>query len=439
MSKSFCLIASLCAVLCGNGLHAQNTDRRMLSLDEMFRLADENSSSIKSYNTGKEAAAMAVKTAKAQRLPDISASLSASYLGDGYLWDRDFSNGQTISMPHFGNNFALQASMTVYSGGAINSGIALAELGEQMAALDWQKNQQDIRFILTGYYLNLFKLENQASVIEKNIDLTKIVIKNMEARREQGSALKNDITRYELQLENLKLQLTKVNDSKKIMNHQLVTTLHLPADTEIVPDTTLLTSDAVAGNEDEWQQKASTSNLSLQQSGLNVEMSRQKEKLERSELLPKIAVVAEEHLDGPITIEVPVLDNNFNYWFVGIGVKYNISSLFKSNKKVKQARLQTRQAMEQQTLAREQVENAVQAAYTDYLTSFTELQTQKKKTELARQNYDVTDNRYRNELALLTDMLDASNTRLDAELGLVNARIDVIYNYYKMKYLTHTL
>ena len=149
--------------------------------------------------------------------------------------------------------------------------------------------------------------------------------------------------------------------------------------------------------------------------------------------------MAEEHLDGPITIEVPVLDNNFNYWFVGIGVKYNISSLFKSNKKVKQARLQTRQAMEQQTLAREQVENAVQAAYTDYLTSFTELQTHKKKTELARQNYDVTDNRYRNELALLTDMLDASNTRLDAELGLVNARIDVIYNYYKMKYLTHTL
>lgn len=122
-----------------------------------------------------------------------------------------------------------------------------------------------------------------------------------------------------------------------------------------------------------------------------------------------------------------------------MGVKYNISSLFKSNKKVKQARLQTRRAMEEQTLAHEQVENAVQAAYTDYLTSFTELQTQTKKTELANQNYKVTDNRYRNDLALLTDMLDASNTKLDAELGLVNARIDVIYNYYKMKYLTHTL
>lgn len=49
-------------------------------------------------------------------------------------------------------------------------------------------------------------------------------------------------------------------------------------------------------------------------------MNEQKVKLERSELLPKIALVAGEHLDGPITIEVPVLDNNFNYWYVGVGI-----------------------------------------------------------------------------------------------------------------------
>mgnify|MGYP001778007797 CR=1 FL=1 len=29
--------------------------------------------------------------------------------------------------------------------------------------------------------------------------------------------------------------------------------------------------------------------------------------------------------------------------------------------------------------------------------------------------------------------------KLSADLSLVNARINVIYNYYKMKYITHTL
>ena len=62
---------------------------------------------------------------------------------------------------------------------------------------------------------------------------------------------------------------------------------------------------------------ASQSNVGLQQAQLAMKMNEQKVKLERSELLPKIALVAGEHLDGPITIEVPVLDNNFNYWYVG--------------------------------------------------------------------------------------------------------------------------
>ena len=168
-------------------------------------------------------------------------------------------------------------------------------------------------------------------------------------------------------------------------------------------------------------------------------MNEQKAKLERSELLPQIALVAGEHLDGPITIEVPVLNNNFNYWYIGVGVKYNLSSLFKNNKKVRQAKLNIRKTQEEYVLAQEQVENSVQANYANFLTFFTDLRTQEKSVELANQNYSVTSNRYKNDLALLTDMLDASYMKLSADLALVNARINVIYSYYKMKYITHTL
>lgn len=244
---------------------------------------------------------------------------------------------------------------------------------------------------------------------------------------------------YELQKETLKLQLAKVQDTRKIMNHQLVTTLHLPAGTEIVPDSTLLNEEVTALAENDWQMMASQSNVGLQQAQLAMKMNEQKVKLERSELLPKIALVAGEHLDGPITIEVPVLDNNFNYWYVGVGIKYNLSSLFKNNKKVRQAKLNVCRAQEEYSLAQEQIENGVQANYVNFLTSFTDLRTQEKSVELADQNYNVTSNRYKNDLALLTDMLDASNMKLSADLGLVNARINLIYSYYKMKYITHTL
>ena len=46
MSKKRWLIVPLCAVLCSQGLFAQTLDRRVLGINEMFRLADENSQSI---------------------------------------------------------------------------------------------------------------------------------------------------------------------------------------------------------------------------------------------------------------------------------------------------------------------------------------------------------------------------------------------------------
>jgi outer membrane protein len=436
MSKTSRLIVLCSAVLCSQYLCAQS---RTMGIEEMFRLADENSKSIQTYRTGKEVADENLKAAKAQRLPDISASLSGSYWGNGKLWDRDFSNATKIDMPHWGNNFALKAQQVVYAGGAISSGIELAELEKQLAEMDWQKNRQEIRFLLVGHYLNLYKLHNQIEVLHKNLELTDQLIANMQARLEEGTALENDITRYELQRETLRLQLAKVEDACKIANHQLVITLHLPEGTVVQPDTTLNDSRIQTLSEANWQELAAQNNLNLQQAETGIKVNRQRVKMERSERLPKISLVAAEHLDGPITIEVPVLDNNFNYWYVGVGVKYNISSLFKNNRKLKAARLNVRKAQETYELTQEQTNHAVQESYVNFLTSFTDLRTQQKSVELADQNYSVTSNRYQNDLALLTDMLDASNMKLSADLGLVNARINVIYNYYKMKYITHTL
>ena len=59
--------------------------------------------------------------------------------------------------------------------------------------------------------------------------------------------------------------------------------------------------------------------------------------------------------------------------------------------------------------------------------------------ELANQNYTVIRDRYKNDMALITDMLDASNSKLTAEVQLVNAQINIIYNYYKLLYISGTL
>jgi len=427
----------LCATaLCSQGLYAQS---QLMGIDELLRLADAQSKSIQTYRTGTEAAGEALKAAKAQRLPDVNVSLSASYLGNGKIWDRDFGNAMTVDMPHFGNNFAIEAQQVIYAGGAISSGIRQAELGKQLAELDLQKDIQKVRFLLLGHYLNLYKLDNHIKVLQDNIRLTDEVIANMKAKREQGTVLKNDITRYELQKEQLNLQLTRARDARTTANFQLVTTLHLPEGTEIKPDTAMLEQKIQTLTENEWQDMARANNILLKQTQTAIRLNEQKVKQERAERLPHISIVAADHLDGPVTIEVPALDNNFNYWYIGVGIKYNLSSLFKNSNRLRQARLNVRQAQENHQLAQEKIKNDVQEGYVNFMTSFTDLRTQEKSLKLADENYNVTDNRYKNGMALLTDMLDASNMKLNAGMELVNARTNILYNYYKMKYITHTL
>ena len=431
MSKVRLLIMVLCASLWAMGSYAQKS--YVLTLEQIFALADENSKALKVEEAAVTEAQQAVKEARNGYLPDIGISLSASYLGNGHLSDRDFSNGQSIKMPHFGNNLAVEATQLIYGGGAVTNGVAMAKLKEEMAGVNREAARSRIRFMLTGFYLDLYKLQNVLKVYDRNIELAKIVIKDTKARNEAGVALQNDVTRYELQLKNLELARRRVENSIEILNYDLVTMLGLPADTQIQPDTTLLDRSLPVEGIAYWQQMAESNAHTVKQSALAVEIGERAEMLARAERRPTVALFAANHFDGPITIEVPVINKNFNYWYIGVGVSFPIHSLYKANKSIRQAQYSTMLSRRRQDEVVEQTSLTIQSDYVRYMEAYDEVATLEKSVQLANENYQVIENRYRNDIALVTDMLDASTQLLDAELKLVNARINVIFNYYKLK------
>lgn len=412
--------------------------KQSMTIDQLFEKIEDNSKSLRTVKSGVEIASLGVESAKSKRLPDLDASLSFSYIGNALLTDRDFSDIHGLSSPHFGNNFAFQAQQVVYAGGAINAGIKLAELGKQQAEVGVRLTRQQVRFIAFGQYLDLFKIDNQIQVYEKNIELTRQLITDIKEKQSQGMALKNDITRYELQMESLKLGLAALHNNRSILNHQLCNTLGMNLEgqeVQIIPDTTVINKVYGKDGEAHWQIAGTMNSPLLEQSSNAIRIAEQKEKIAKSEMLPKVAFVAADNFDGPITFELSPIDKNLNIWYIGVGVKYSLSSLFKSNKRIKQAAVETRQAKESHAVQAEQLNNNVQAAYVQYQQTYVELETQQKSVELARQNYDVMNARYFNQLALVTDMVDASNLRLNAELKEVDARINIVYAYYRMMYV----
>lgn len=428
------LTGLLSVALSGGGACAYG--QTTVTLEEIFECAEANSAQLRPSFAAQAEAEREISVARTGRLPDINASLSISYIGDGFTTKRNFSDYQKAPIPHFGNGISLDITQPVYTGGTVTTAIELAELKSTAARFATDLNRDNIRFRLTGFYLDIYKYVNLRRVVEGNIEAARKVLQEMRDRHEQGTVLLNDITRYELLVSNLELQLIKINNTIDILNTNLVTMTGLPEGTVIEPDSTILARALPKENADWWQTEAEKNSpaLSLAQSG--VDMSRKAEAMVRSERLPKIGLQAGWTLDGPILVEVPPINRNLSYWYVGVGVRYNISSLFKNDRSMAKARVSTRRAADELAATRENVSLAVNADHVRYLEAYEELKTRHKGVELAERNYNTVLTRYSADMALITDMLDAANSRLDAEQALVNARINIIYCYYKLLFTT---
>lgn len=413
-------------------------EERQLTVDELFQLVETGSKTLQVRKTNVDFADKGIEAAQAGRLPDIGAQLQLSYNGNVLVSDRDFSDMHGYSAPHLGTGFSLEARQVVYAGGAVSAAVEMARLGKEQATTAVELTRQQQRFMALGLYLDLMKLDHRSSVYEDNIRLTERLVDDIKARQEQGMALQNDVTRYELQLESLRLQLRKVADQRDILNHELQNTLDISG--RIVPTERIdIVSATTDRGQQEWIEQTVGASPMMEQSRLATRMTRQELRMAKSELKPKVSLFAADLLNGPYIYDLPPKDINVNNWMAGVGISYSLSSLFKQNKRVKQAQLACRRSEEELAVTMETLNNQMQAAYTLYQQSMVELQTQMKSVELARQNYNVVNERYAAQLALVTDMLDASNMKLQAELAEADARIGIVYAYNKLKYIAGDL
>ena len=409
------------------------SDTLRLTLTDVFTRIENENQTMSMLRTAQEAAEEGIKSAKNARYPEINAELNVSYIGDCFLTDRNFSNYTKAPSPHFGNGFTLEAQQVVYAGGAVNAAVKLAEHEGHMSEAVISKSRQGLRLMAAGEYLDLFRTDNSIKVYKENIALTTKLIEEINARREQGLALAADVTRYELRLEMLKLDLVRLQNTREIMNYRLVNSLGLPEGTVI---------SSILGDEEDmrdrsrqnWQEIAADVSPEMKVSGIKADMALTRQKLVRSERLPKIAVVAYENFNGPITFEIPPIDKNLNIWYVGLGIRYNFSSLYKSGHKLKQAAIEVRQAEQAKNVTEENLRNDVQKAYADYMQSYVELETSEKSLQLADENYERVHDRYMEQLVLVTDMLDAFNMKLDAELGVSAANAEIQYRLCCLRY-----
>ncbi len=163
---------------------------KQLTIHQLFELVEANSKSLRAQRSNEEIAQQGIQVAKSQKLPDINTSLSASYIGNALMTNRHFGDAHGLHSPHFGNDFALEARQTIYAGGALNTGVRLAEIAAREASVGTKQVREQERLLAIGEYLDIAKIDNRIKVVEKNIELTQRLLNDIKAREAQGMALK---------------------------------------------------------------------------------------------------------------------------------------------------------------------------------------------------------------------------------------------------------
>jgi outer membrane protein TolC len=201
--------------------------------------------------------------------------------------------------------------------------------------------------------------------------------------------------------------------------------LGLSDSTVLIPDSTIIDKNFSVQTLDEYVQSAIKNRKDIEALGLRKQAADVGIKATKADMYPSIALTG-----GYIAADIPKLLTITNAANIGVGVQYNIGSLWKTKSKVEQAEGKSKELEATQELMNDNIRLQVNKAYLNWLSSQKKIDVYAKAIEQADENYRIVKNKYANSLATLTDLLEADVSQLQAHLNYSFAKADavVVYN-----------
>ena len=401
-----------------------------LTLDELFRLGTENSLRLQATRMQEVIAVDKEKTAQTSRLPDISIGATTGYIGRPTVFRQGLSQPVHPDMPDWSHNYNVEVTQPIYRGGKIHYTIKRSSLEKQIAALNSTNDKAEIKLLLLGQYMDLFSLYKQKEVFARNVEESARRLEDIRRLKKEGIVTRNDELRSELQLTNDQLAYREANDNIAIVSQQLDVVLGLDETLLLQPDTGLLYTAVSLESSDEYVRQAYENYPELQIARYNTRLAENDILLSKADYLPSLSLRAANTLARPLSTTME--DMFSNNWNIALSLSYNLSSLYQNKHKVHEARQYVNIRKNREEQVRQDIRVNVKSAWIKHHEALDRVEALLLSVRQAEENYRIVRNRYLNQLSILTDLLDASSIRLEAELQLTNARTEVIYSYYQL-------
>jgi len=441
MKKTLTLIfAALSGMLLSVPSFAQDTTYRM-SLQDALQIARQQNKLISITQTEEDAVKADLKDAQLAKLPLVNLNGSYQRFSKVTLFDGGLSDPHSIKRPPNANSAAtgIESSVTIFAGGRQNAAINEQRIRQELASLNTLDQSGVISLQVVSAYLNIIRLSEQDSVIIEQIKRAETRLKNIEALYKNQKVTRSDLLRAQVLLDNQRLSREQNENDTEIAIARLNILLNLPQNTNIIP------TDAVGGD------KASTASLSAfvseaQESAYAVRKTTQTIRLQENRIkaikgayLPTLQAFSAYGLNYPNQLVFPPVDQAYSVGFIGLRAQYSLSSLYHNRNKEKAANLRLKEMQTQQSAIKDEVTHEANSLHIKYGESLHRIEVAKSSIEQASTNYRIVSAKYFNQLALLTDLLDADNLYLESRYNLIRSQTDALAFYYRLLYTSGKL
>lgn len=435
MKKIF-LIVSL-GVLGIQGIQAQE---KQWSLRECCDYAVAHNISIKQQENQCRQQELKLSTARNQRLPDLSGSVSQSFsFGRGLTADNTYTNTNTSN-----TSFGLNTSVPLFTGFQIPNEIKLNQLNLEAATADLEKAKDDIRMQVAKAYVQILYDMEIADVAVRQIEIDSAQVARLQAFVNNGKASEAELSQQKATLAKSRLTATQAENDYRLAILTLTQLLELPTPEGFsIERPTQEELDALA-----HVGLLSPDQIYAEALGVKPEILSQQLKLKGTEHSIKIAKAANYptlSLGGGLGTNYYTtsgfksdkfgkqLENNFSQ-SLGLNLSIPIFNRFRTRNNIRSAQIDRETQLLQLDNTKKTLYKEIQQVYYNTLNAQSKEKSSAEALQSTKDAFLLTQAKYENGKATITEFNESKNNYLKSESDLVQARYENLYQHALLEF-----
>jgi outer membrane protein TolC len=409
-------------------------DGKIISVDDCVRIGIENNKNLQVSLSKLYSVRQRLKEVKTNELPALRLNGSYSRLSEV---DPFVIMGQQIQPAILNNtNFRLTLSQPLFTGFRLSSNTEAAEYNVFASERDYTRDVNLLTYDIRNAYWSYVKAYELKKTIEKNIEQVRTRLRDLVNQYEAGLATNNDVLKVRVQLSNFEILLLEAGNSMDIGILSLNNLMGIPVSTKIQPKVENVYQTVYLPALDSLTTQAFVNRSELKSLEMKIKSSESGINSAKSGWYPQLNLAANYIYANPNSRIFPSQAAFKGTWDVGITLSYDIWNWRLTSYQTAQAKATRDQNTLAFELTKNNIELEVAQVYKNLQNTIERFRLTKETVEQAKENYRVTNEKFRSGLVLNLEVVDAETSLLLAEINYTTTIIDYFIGVAKLEKAT---